>query len=128
MIHLYHHHNLLFTILRHCAQAQLIGLQVLRSMLQKGSGEKSNSFEIFFVGELVGDILPLIQKNFEVISLLLYTYFLYSSISQSTFQRFCFLIIPSFPLATERWYEQGISGNSWGVFKTSDTSASSIKI
>lgn len=45
-------------------QVQLIGLQVLRSLLQKGS-EESNSFEIFFVVELVGDILTLIQKYFE---------------------------------------------------------------
>lgn len=97
MIHLYHHHHsLLLTILRHCAQVQLIGLQVLRSVLQKGSDEKSNSFEIFFVGEFVGDILTLIQKHFEVIPLLLYIYCLYFSNSQSPFQRFCFSNYPKF--------------------------------
>ncbi|KAL3525448.1 hypothetical protein ACH5RR_013820, partial [Cinchona calisaya] len=45
-------------------QVQVIGLQVLKSMLQKSS-DRCNSFEIFFVGELVGDLLNVIQKFLE---------------------------------------------------------------
>ncbi|CDP02785.1 unnamed protein product [Coffea canephora] len=45
-------------------QVQVISLQVLKSMLQKSS-DTCNSFEIFFVGELAGDLLIVIQKFLE---------------------------------------------------------------
>ncbi|KAA8530559.1 hypothetical protein F0562_005268 [Nyssa sinensis] len=65
---------ILFTMLQHCSkciqtvltdsdiQVQSIGLQVLKSVVQKDANVESNSFQIFFVGELSRDIFSLIQK------------------------------------------------------------------
>ncbi|OMO80110.1 Armadillo-like helical, partial [Corchorus capsularis] len=44
-------------------QVQAIGLQVLKSMVQKSSSVEDNSFLIFIIGELVGDIFNMIQNT-----------------------------------------------------------------
>ncbi|XVF71655.1 hypothetical protein PTKIN_Ptkin12aG0057000 [Pterospermum kingtungense] len=44
-------------------QVQAIGLQVLKSMLQKGSTMEDNSSVIFIIGERVGDILNITQDT-----------------------------------------------------------------
>ncbi|XP_073155187.1 protein SWEETIE isoform X2 [Henckelia pumila] len=46
-------------------QIQAVGLQVVKVILQKGIGAASNTFLIFFVGELVGDLLIIIQNVLE---------------------------------------------------------------
>ncbi|XP_059670574.1 protein SWEETIE [Cornus florida] len=67
-------HPILFTVLQHCTkciqtvltdsdiQVQAIGLQVLKSMVLRGANVESNSFQIFFVGELFTDIFTIIQN------------------------------------------------------------------
>nr|GMD55450.1 HEAT repeat-containing protein 5B isoform X2 [Ipomoea batatas] len=44
-------------------QVQVIGLQVLKGMLQRGVTTESTSFIIFFVGELMEDIIAVIHKS-----------------------------------------------------------------
>ncbi|EOY04218.1 HEAT repeat-containing protein, putative isoform 1 [Theobroma cacao] len=44
-------------------QVQAIGLQVLKSMVQKSSTVEDNSSIIFIIGELVGDILTIIKNT-----------------------------------------------------------------
>lgn len=62
---LYHSNQCIRAVLSdYNIQVQVISLQVLKSMLQKSS-DKCNSFEIFFVGELAGDLLIVIQKFLE---------------------------------------------------------------
>ncbi|KZV35643.1 HEAT repeat-containing protein 5B [Dorcoceras hygrometricum] len=46
-------------------QIQAVGLQVVKVILQKGIGAASNTFLFFFVGELVGDLLIIIQNVLE---------------------------------------------------------------
>lgn len=47
-------------------QVQVIGLQVLKGMLQRGVTTESTSFIIFFVGELMEDIIAVIHKSLKV--------------------------------------------------------------
>ncbi|XP_052195097.1 protein SWEETIE isoform X2 [Diospyros lotus] len=65
---------LLSAIIQHCIrctqivltdtnlQVQAIGLQVLKNVVQGGTNSDSNSFLLFFIGELLGDIFTLIDK------------------------------------------------------------------
>lgn len=59
-------HQLLLTNWDKFMQVQAIGLQVLKGMLQRGVTSESNSFIIFFVGELVEDIIAVIHKYLKV--------------------------------------------------------------
>jgi hypothetical protein len=64
----------LYTIFTHCTsfiqtlladpiiQVRAIGLQVIEGLIQKCSNSESNSFVIFFVSELLADILLIIQQ------------------------------------------------------------------
>ncbi|CAI9110693.1 OLC1v1010761C1 [Oldenlandia corymbosa var. corymbosa] len=49
----------------HDIQVQVIGLQALKSMLQKGNNPEQYSFEIFFLGELIRDIMNVIHVFLE---------------------------------------------------------------
>ncbi|KAM7524202.1 hypothetical protein LguiA_014104 [Lonicera macranthoides] len=65
---------ILFTVLHYSAQfiqalltdpviqVRAIALQVLKSMVQRCSNAESNSFVIFFIGELLRDVLVIIQQ------------------------------------------------------------------
>ncbi|GMP28425.1 hypothetical protein CsSME_00003976 [Camellia sinensis var. sinensis] len=65
---------ILFTVIQHCTkciqtilsdtniQVQAIGLQVLKSIVQRGNNSESNSFLLFFNGELLRDIFTIIDK------------------------------------------------------------------
>ncbi|KAL3630335.1 hypothetical protein CASFOL_023319 [Castilleja foliolosa] len=46
-------------------QIQAIGLQVVKVMLQKGIGAESNSFLIFYVGELIEDLFVIVRNILE---------------------------------------------------------------
>lgn len=47
-------------------QIQAVGLQVVKVMLQKGTGADSDPFLIFYFGELVGDLLVILRNILEV--------------------------------------------------------------
>lgn len=47
-------------------QIQAVGLQVVKVMLQKGTGAESDPFLVFYFGELVEDLLVILQNNLEV--------------------------------------------------------------
>ncbi|CAL5367371.1 unnamed protein product [Camellia sinensis] len=65
---------ILFTVIQHCTkciqtiltdtniQVQAIGLQVLKSIVQRGNNSESNSFLLFFNGELLREIFTIIDK------------------------------------------------------------------
>ncbi|GFZ18957.1 HEAT repeat-containing protein [Actinidia rufa] len=65
---------ILFTVIQHCTkciqivltdtniQVLSIGLQVLKSMVQRGTNSESNSFLLFFNGELLREIFTLIDR------------------------------------------------------------------
>ncbi|KAK2986818.1 hypothetical protein RJ640_011043 [Escallonia rubra] len=66
--------SLLYKMLHHCTQCiqdvltdwdiqvQAVGLQVLKRMIQRSTNEESNSFLLFFTGELLGNLLTIIQQ------------------------------------------------------------------
>ncbi|CAH9132426.1 unnamed protein product [Cuscuta epithymum] len=49
-------------------QVQAIGLQVLKKMLQRGATAESNTITIFFVGELMEDIITIVIKSLKTLS------------------------------------------------------------
>lgn len=48
------------------AQVQAIGLQVLKTTVQRALIPEENTFVIFLVGEQIGDIFTLIQQMLKV--------------------------------------------------------------
>lgn len=47
-------------------QIQAVGLQVVKVMLQKGTGAESDPYLVFYFGELVEDLLVILQNILEV--------------------------------------------------------------
>lgn len=48
-------------------QVQATALQVLKSLVQRYNNTEEKSFVIFFVGELIGDIVSLMQRALLVV-------------------------------------------------------------
>jgi len=48
-------------------QVQVTALQVLKSLVQRYNNTEEKSFVIFFVGELIGDIVSLMQRALLVV-------------------------------------------------------------
>lgn len=55
------------------AQVQAIGLQVLKSMVQKSTNVEDNTFLIYFAGEHIKDIFMIIQKILKVFLIFCYS-------------------------------------------------------
>ena len=80
-------------------QAQAIGLQVLKNMVQMGTNVEDNAFVMFFAGELITDIFVMMQKMLKVFfSPLIRTGFLYRNLVN--FLLFCFLFRSSDTLSS----------------------------
>lgn len=55
-------------------QVQAIGLQVLKGMTQKYTSNEEKAFLLFFVGELIGDILATIDMVLKVLYFVLHIF------------------------------------------------------